>query len=101
MLLSWKAATALRVARSLGRFAPKRSASGRLRLSKLVSRVDRVIPGRGGCYRRALLQSALDRGAAAEKLRVGLVAGANWRAGHIWFPSIESPNGRYDAIFEI
>lgn len=54
------------------------------------------MPGGPNCYRRVLLETALDAGAAKEKIVFGLRAGGTLRSGHAWFSSRRDGDERYD-----
>jgi hypothetical protein len=84
--------------RERGRSAPPRAPSGRARLQRIIRLVDRCMPGGGNCYRRVLLEIALDRGAAAEPVRFGLREHGGPSSGHVWLADRET-GGRYDAEF--
>src|SRR5262249_44384489 len=70
--------------RRKARQARARSPRDRARLQRAIAWVDACFPGGGNCYRRALLEMALDRGAASEPLRMGLKAGGGRGSGHAW-----------------
>jgi Transglutaminase-like superfamily len=88
------------LARSLGKTADPRWGADRARLRRYVSRVDSLFPGGPNCYRRALLEMAFDRGAAAETLQLGLSASGGPGSGHAWLSS-ETPTGSYDVTLSI
>jgi hypothetical protein len=72
------------------------------RLAKIVRLVDACFPGGGNCYRRALLEIAIDPHAAAQPLRLGLRSGGGPRSGHAWIGiDNEAAAGRYDAEFSV
>lgn len=82
--------------RRRGARAAIRSATARVGLRRVIWFVDRLLTPRGGdCYRRALLEVALDPQAAAEPLMIGLRAGGRTRSGHVWLGSAttEAPAG--------
>jgi len=91
---------AARLARSFGKTADPRWGLDRERLRRYVRRVDSLFPGGPNCYRRALLEMAFDRGAAAETLHLGLRASGGPRSGHAWLSS-ETPTGSYDVTLSI
>jgi hypothetical protein len=74
----------------------RRDPAARARLRCAIGWVDAHLPGLPNCYRRALLEIALDRGAAAEPLRLGLRASGGPRSGHAWLGNEESLDD-YDA----
>jgi SAM-dependent methyltransferase len=80
-------------ARRLGADAPQRDALGRAQLRKAIALCDRAVPRGGGCYRRVLLEVALDAGAAKETIRLGLHK--NERRGHAWLDRV-APADAYD-----
>lgn len=89
--------------RSKGLRAPCRDRAGRQRLRRMIVLVDRfIVPWerRGNCYRRALLELALDSGAAYEPLRIGLMASPSPRSGHAWLGSEEGTD-TYDATWSL
>jgi hypothetical protein len=79
-----------------------RTEAERRRLQAVIARVDARMPDGGNCYRRALLEIALDSDAAREPLFMGLSAGCEPMSGHAWIGSeIPSAARRYDAIFSV
>ena len=80
-----------------------RSVAGRDALRRVIRAVDARIPGGGNCYRRALLEMALDAGAAREPLHLGLRAHGGPKTGHAWLGSPSTPEDhvRYDAEFVV
>jgi hypothetical protein len=86
------------IARWCGARFPERSGARRIVLRKTIGWLDRRWPGGDNCYRRALAEIALDRGAAREKLWVGLVKGGGHKSGHAWLES-NPPERSYDAQF--
>jgi len=71
----------------------------RERLRRTIRFVDRLFPSGPNCYRRTLTEIALDAGAAAEPVHMGLQANGGPRSGHIWLASAPDGAGRYDAEF--
>jgi hypothetical protein len=69
----------------------------------MIAAVDARIPGGSNCYRRALVEMALDASAAEERLFFGLKAHGGARSGHAWLASWpDSANaGVYDAVLEM
>jgi SAM-dependent methyltransferase len=67
--------------RLIAKGAPHRDALGRARLRGTIAACDRILPPGAGCYRRALLEMALDAGAAGEPLVLGL---RRHGLGHAW-----------------
>jgi len=77
-----------------------RSLDGRARLRKAIAMIDARLPGGANCVRRSLLEMALDRGAANEKLLAGFVSGGGPKSGHAWLES-ECASQRYDAVIAV
>jgi hypothetical protein len=63
--------------------------------------VDACMPGGGNCFRRALMQVALDPEAAAAPINLGLRNGGGPRSGHAWLGPRTEPAGTYDAEFSV
>lgn len=78
---------ALKAVREGGVRKARREGAARLRLKRAVSLVDRLFITGPNCYRRALLESALDMGAAAEPLMMGLRPADGACTGHAWLGS--------------
>jgi hypothetical protein len=83
-----------------------RSIVARRRLQRAVRIVDRCFPGGGNCYRRVLLEVALDAGAAGEVVRFGLRAGGGPGTGHAYFASDETGRDQlagqaFDVVFDM
>lgn len=70
--------------------APQRHS--RTCLRRAIRWVDARVAGGGNCYRRALLEMALDRGAAAEPMLLGFDMQDDRLAGHAWLASAERDN---------
>jgi hypothetical protein len=77
-----------------------RAPDDRARLRRAIAIVDARLPGGPNCVRRALLEMALDRGAANEKLLAGFVSGGGPKSGHAWLES-ERVAQRYDAVITV
>ncbi len=92
-------AVVLRAARYLGKRARLRNEAERRRLRRGIGWVDRCWPGAPNCYRRALLETVLDRGAAGERLHMGLRRSGAPRSGHVWLDVEGTPAEAYD--FEV
>jgi hypothetical protein len=56
------------------------------------------MPKGPNCYRRALLEIALDPSAASEALFMGLDASGAPNSGHAWLGEQPQANRRYDAV---
>ena len=61
--------------------------------------VDRVLGQ--NCYRRVLLELALDRDAASEPVFFGLMSEGGPQSGHAWVGRDAAAEARYDAVFSI
>lgn len=77
-----------------------RSDGERARLKRIIRWVDARLPGGGNCYRRSLLEMALDRGAAQEPLHLGLSSTGMPGSGHAWLGA-ESDGRRYDVVISL
>jgi hypothetical protein len=84
--------------RARGASLPARSSAGRERLRRVIRVVDRFMPDRGNCYRRVLLEMALDSESAGEPLQIGLREHGGPRSGHIWLANRDAAE-HYDAEF--
>jgi hypothetical protein len=86
-----------------GRGSRARSLAGRRELRRTIASLDAHLPGGGNCYRRALVEMALDPGAAEERLYLGLKARGGFRSGHAWLASWPdaAKAGTYDAVLEM
>lgn len=82
----------LRAMRARGATAEQRGPIGRARLRRAIGWVDACVPGGPNCYRRILLESALDAGAARETVVFGLDVGST---GHVAF------EGREERTFDV
>jgi hypothetical protein len=87
--------------RRLGRTAPRRSQVERAKLRRIIRLVDSLFPSGPNCYRRALVEMAMDAGAAAEPLHMGLKAAGGRNSGHAWLASERDTTERYDAEFVV
>jgi hypothetical protein len=83
--------------RARGRKGPRRSSDERRELRRLISIVDRFLPGEPNCYRRALLEMSVDAGAAEEELHLGLKVPGGPRSGHAWL----GPSGALPAAYDV
>jgi hypothetical protein len=86
----------LRALRRQGQRAPERDEVGRRRLRRAIHWVDAWCRGGGNCYRRALLETALDRSAAAKPLAFGFHAQGQAFSGHAWLDGTEATSETYD-----
>lgn len=83
--------------RQEGSRAVQRDEQGRRCLRRAIRWVDTWF-GRN-CYRRVLLEIALDRGAAQEPVRFGLKADGSSLAGHAWLGDDET--GKFDMTIRL
>lgn len=82
--------------RASGATAKERGPVGRARLRRAIGWVDAMVPGGANCYRRILLELALDAGAARETVVFGLDVGST---GHVAFEDREERT--FDVAFAI
>ena len=87
--------------RARGRQSRCRSETERADLQRVIGLVDRILPGKPSCYRRALLEIGLDAGAAEETLHMGIRVPGGPRSGHVWLGDRATPGIAYDAQFDI
>ena len=92
--------------RSQGRRRRLLDGSERSRLRRVISSVDAHMPDGGNCYRRVLLEIALDPQAADEPVYMGLDAGGAPMSGHAWLGSDAGQDPvqarrSYDAIISL
>lgn len=78
--------------RARGAGTAHRGPIGRARLRRAIGWVDAFVPGGANCYRRVLLEIALDAGAARETIVFGLDVGST---GHVAF------EGREERTFDV
>ena len=90
-------APAATAARRFGLARASRSLDERARLRRAISWIDRLMPGGPNCYRRVLLEMALDSGAAHEPLMMGFRSSGGLGSGHAWLAS-RPPAETYDAV---
>jgi hypothetical protein len=77
-----------------------RTEEERVQLKRVIAWIDAHLPGGGNCYRRSLLEVALDRGAASETFHMGLRADGGARSGHAWLGA-DVDGRRYDAVISL
>lgn len=82
--------------RARGSREKKRGPIGRARLRRAIGWVDAFFPGGPNCFRRTLLELALDSGAARERIVFGLDVG---RTGHVTFKGREDRT--FDVVYEL
>jgi hypothetical protein len=70
-------------------------------LRRLIRAVDGHLPGGGNCYRRALIEMALDASSADEPLHFGLVRHGGPKSGHAWLANDKTATRTYDVEFTI
>jgi hypothetical protein len=87
--------------RARGRRQATRSVDQRIRLRRLIHAIDVRLPDGGNCYRRALIEMALDPTSAAEPLHFGLVRHGGPKSGHAWLGCDLTASKSYDAEFTI
>jgi hypothetical protein len=88
--------------RARGQRAFARSPAERERLRRIIAAVDARLPGQPSCYRRSLLEMALDKGAAFEPLSMGLRVPGGPRSGHAWLGvDPVAPSQPYDVQFDM
>lgn len=87
---------ALAAMRARGAAQTERGPVGRARLRRAIGWVDAMLPGAASCYRRILLEVALDGGAAHETVVFGLDVGST---GHVAFEGREERS--FDVAFAI
>ena len=94
---------AVEVARRLGRETHRRrSESARASLRRAIGWADRrLLPRGGNCYRRVLLEIALDAGAADEPVMMGFRAAGGPGSGHAWLRSAPPQDQVYDAVISV
>ena len=85
--------------RRLGGQRRVRDAAERARLRRMIVLIDRLFAGGPNCYRRALVEMAMDGGAAMERLHMGLNTGATTATGHAWLDSSPDKGAGYQVEF--
>ena len=85
--------------RKEGALRPALSKLATRRLPGIVYRLDRLLHGESNCYRRALVQVALDPRAAGEPFVLGLDTGKESPVGHAWIEGTE--RAAYDVEFRL
>lgn len=92
--------------RDRGRASSRRDDPDRRLLRRAIAAVDRRFPDGGNCYRRVLLEIALDSGAADEDFVMGFrLKGEQGQStdGHVWLASEPPAEGEaaYDVIVRL
>jgi hypothetical protein len=90
----------LEKARAQGVLARERSPAERHRLRQVIGWIDSRLPG-GTCYRRALLEISLDRGAAQTSLCLGFNLDGDRVSGHAWVADPVEDNAGYQACIRM
>jgi hypothetical protein len=88
-------------ARKMGIRRRNRVEAERKLLQRTIRIVDRLFPSGPNCYRRALIEIAMDAGAAAEPLHMGLMADGTPNSGHVWLASSSDRGPVYDVEFVV
>jgi hypothetical protein len=86
--------------RAQGTTKASRTDAGRSRLRFAIALAERLRGRKPNCYRRVLMEIALDAGAAREPVFMGIRDGGGAGTGHAYLPS--HPDSRdvdYDAVF--
>lgn len=78
----------------------RRTDRERIQLKRVIAWIDARMPGGGNCLRRALLEIALDPGAASETLFLGLRADGGAKSGHAWLGA-DGDGRSYDAVISL
>lgn len=89
-------AEAVSLQRARGRKERARTGDGRRLLRRAIVSIDARYPGGGNCFRRVLVELALDAGAAGDRLVFGLDIG---RTGHVAFEGAE--DATFDVVFAL
>jgi len=87
--------------RHRGRLARFRTAAARADLQRVIRVLDRLVPSGPNCFRRVLLEVALDRSAATERVMLGLNSGLARRSGHAWLETAAPAPERYDTQLSV
>jgi hypothetical protein len=93
--------SAAEAARTLGRRRPRRTPSALARLRRAIAIVDRLAPGGANCLRRALLEIALDAGAAEAPLVIRLQYQGGRLGGHAWLSTRRAEDGQRGGLLDI
>ena len=78
-----------------------RGPAARARLKQIIRVVDRLFSSGPNCYRRALIEMAMDPDAATETLHMGLSAKGSLVEGHAWLDSSPDKGGGYQAELSV
>jgi Transglutaminase-like superfamily len=85
--------------REQGRSKSVRTPERRADLQRAIRFVDRWMPDGGNCYRRSLLEIALDPQAAQAPLHLALRQHGGPKSGHAWLGDDGALSAQYDAEF--
>ena len=91
--------TAASLAREMGRGAPVRSPRGRVRLRRAIGLVDGLFGP--NCYRRVLLEVALDGDAVEDPIYFGIRGRGDGGLGHAWRGQDAALESQYEAVFRV
>jgi hypothetical protein len=87
---------AISAVRLLGQKTAPRNEQSRRCLRRAIHWVDCSLADGGNCYRRALLEMALDGAAASQPFIMGFKTNPRHVAGHAWLSPATSSAERYD-----
>jgi hypothetical protein len=79
----------------------QRTPDSRIHLRRAIAWVDHFMPGGGNCYRRVLLEMALDRDAAEEPLFMGFDASQGKLTGHVWLANRSGGTHHYQVTVRL
>ena len=85
--------------RARGTSGIRRSDRERQRLRTFIRFVDRWFPDGGNCFRRTLIEIALDPVSASEPLFMALREHGGPGSGHAWLGNVPDTEQAYDAVF--
>lgn len=80
---------------------PVRDALTRRRLLRAIRWVDGCLSWKGNCYRKALLEMALDRSAVRSALMLGFSVRGGTMTGHAWLAAESTPKVEYDFVIQL
>jgi hypothetical protein len=86
--------------RRIGRIERARSARELAQLERIIRVVERFFFVDPNCYRRALVELALDSGAASKPLMLGFRSAGGPGSGHAWLGPATTQD-RYDAVVSV
>jgi hypothetical protein len=85
--------------RERGARGARRSDSDREDLRRVIRFVDRRFPDGGNCFRRVLLEIALDPVSASQPVHMAVRHHGGAGSGHAWLGDIQDTPDAYDAVF--